>query len=174
VVAPLNSNIIYAVGFLPRSSGFLPPFAVESETWYWGFPAFFKSTNGGASWDVLKLPIPSFGLAINPQEPNTAYVYGDIFKTNDGGESWSAFDLPSVRTLAIDPQTPSTLYAGTGNGVFRSTDGGASWTAVNSGLTSLAIDTLAIDPHNPNTVFAGTSGGGVFSTTFTSQSTPRE
>ena len=82
--------------------------------------------------------------------------------------------MPSVRALAIDPQTPSTLYAGTGNGVFRSTDGGASWTAVNSGLTSLAIDTLAIDPQNPSTVFAGTSGGGVFSTTFTSQSTPRE
>jgi photosystem II stability/assembly factor-like uncharacterized protein len=175
VVAPLNSNVIYAVGFLPRSAGFHPPFAgVASEAWYWGSPAFFKSTNGGASWDVLKLPTPSFGLAIDPQEPNTAYVYGDIFKTNDGGESWSAVDLPSVRALAIDPQTPSTLYAGTSNGAFRSTDGGASWNAVNSGLTSLGIDTLAIDSQNPSKLFAGTSGGGVFSITFTSQSTPRE
>src|SRR5438105_1975446 len=34
-----------------------------------------------------------------------------------------------VRALAIDPQTPTTLYAGTLNGVFKSTDGGASWTA---------------------------------------------
>src|SRR2546430_6969673 len=35
--------------------------------------------------------------------------------------------------LAIDPQTPSTLYAGTsGRGVFQSTDGGASWRAIRS------------------------------------------
>jgi hypothetical protein len=73
----------------------------------------------------------------------------------------------SVRTLAMDPQTSSTLYAGTDNGVFRSIDGGASWIAVNSGLTSLGINSLAIDPRNPSTVFPGTSGGGVFSITFT-------
>jgi len=164
VVDPQNSSAIYATGFLPRLAG------GASAAWGWGSPAFFKSTNGGRSWEVLNLPMPSIaGLAIDPQEPGTAYAYGEsLLKTTDGGKSWNAVDL-AIRTLAIDPQTPSTLYAGTDGGVFRSTDGGASWTAVNSGLTSLGIDTLAIDPRNPNTVFAGTSGGGVFSITFTSQ-----
>jgi len=68
-----------------------------------------------------------------------------------------------IRVLAIDPATPTTLYAGTyGGGVFKSANGGASWSAVNSGLTSLAVLALAIDPATPTTLYAGTSGGGVF------------
>lgn len=37
----------------------------------------------------------------------------------------------SIKALAIDPQNPCTLYAGTlVSGVFKSTDAGASWDAV--------------------------------------------
>jgi len=65
--------------------------------------------------------------------------------------------------LAVDPVTPTTLYAGTNaGGVFRSTNRGASWIAIDTGLTSMAVLTLAIDPWTPTTVYAGTSGGGVF------------
>src|SRR5262245_12299942 len=40
-----------------------------------------------------------------------------------------------VKTLAIDPTTPSTLYAATyAGGVFKSTNSGGSWSAVNTGL----------------------------------------
>ena len=42
----------------------------------------------------------------------------------------SAAGLPGlwVYSLAIDPQTPTTLYAGTGaNGIFKSVDGGVTW-----------------------------------------------
>ncbi len=42
-----------------------------------------------------------------------------------------------IYALAIDPATPSTLYAGTdGGGVFKSTNGGGNWSAFNTGLTS--------------------------------------
>ena len=59
--------------------------------------------------------------------------------------------------LAIDPATPSTLYAGTdGGGVFKSTNGGAAWSAVNIGLTNTYVDALAIDPATPSTLYAGT------------------
>jgi photosystem II stability/assembly factor-like uncharacterized protein len=51
-----------------------------------------------------------------------------------------------VEALALDPGTPSTLYAGTGGvfgteggGVFKSTDGGESWSGVNTGLTDLDV-----------------------------------
>ena len=72
----------------------------------------------------------------------------------------------SVRSLALDPTTPSTLYAGTyGGGVFKTTDGGGNWTAVNTGLTTLSIFALALDPTTPSTLYAGTYGGGVFKTT---------
>jgi photosystem II stability/assembly factor-like uncharacterized protein len=68
----------------------------------------------------------------------------------------------NIRTLAIDPSNPDTLYAGTwGQGVFKSTDGGASWSAASNGLTddsTLTIHTLTIDPVTPTTLYAGTSG----------------
>ena len=70
----------------------------------------------------------------------------------------------NVTALAINPQTPDTLYAGTdGGGVFKSTDGGTNWTAMNNGLTNPAINALAINPQTPDTLYAGVNayGGGV-------------
>src|SRR3989442_1318092 len=72
--------------------------------------------------------------------------------------------VPAHSALAIDPLTPTTLYAGTSGGVFKSTDGGASWSA--SGLIN--VSALAIDPLTPTTLYAGTSNVGVFGGVFTS------
>ena len=53
-----------------------------------------------------------------------------------------------VFALAIDPQTPSTVYAGTdAGGVYKSTNGGATWSAINSGLTTTNVPAVAIDPQ---------------------------
>ncbi|MGQ9568633.1 MAG: hypothetical protein ACUVWW_11370, partial [Anaerolineae bacterium] len=38
----------------------------------------------------------------------------------------------TIYALAIDPATPTTLYAGTWGGVFKSTNGGGNWSAVNT------------------------------------------
>src|SRR5207253_8617138 len=68
---------------------------------------------------------------------------------------------PSITALAIDPQTPTTLYAGTSDrGVFKSVDAEATWSL--TGLTGIPITSLAIDVQNPSTIYAGTQGGGVF------------
>jgi len=54
-----------------------------------------------------------------------------------------------VLALAIDPDTPTTLYAGTEfAGVLKSLDGGDAWSAVNSGLTS------TMSPAAPSTTWA--------------------
>ena len=88
-----------------------------------------------------------------------------MFKSTNGGANWNAVNTgltnTYVRALAIDPVTPSTLYAGTyGGGVFKSTNGGADWSAVNTGLTGqLLIYALAIDPATPATLYAGTWAG---------------
>ena len=63
----------------------------------------------------------------------------------------------NINALAIDPTTPTTLYAGTdGGGVFKSTNGGGNWGAVNTGLTATYVSALAIDPETPTTLYAGT------------------
>src|SRR2546428_2167842 len=122
------------------------------------------------------------GLAIDPQTPTTRYAtsgsyvgslfIGGVFKSTDGGESWRAVtDLAAsphalIGPLAIDPQTPATLYVGTrADGVFKSTDGGECWSAVTAGLPNLPVTALAIDPQTPTILYAGTERGGVFKST---------
>jgi hypothetical protein len=69
-----------------------------------------------------------------------------------------------VQVLAIDPHTPSTLYAGTrGHGVYRSSDSGVSWSAI--GLTGSQVNALAIHPSTPSTLYAATNGDGVHQST---------
>ena len=65
-----------------------------------------------------------------------------------------------INALAIDPQTPDTLYAGTeGGAIFKSTNGGASWTAKSIQLTNASIYALAIHPQTSDTLYAGTLVG---------------
>jgi uncharacterized repeat protein (TIGR01451 family) len=95
---------------------------------------------------------------------------GGVAKTTDGSNSWMASNTgitqSTITTLAIDPSTPTIVYAGTLNGgVFKSIDGGASWSASNSGLTDLNIQALAIHPATPSTMYLGTSNRGVFKST---------
>jgi hypothetical protein len=82
---------------------------------------------------------------------------------------WTSHGPPGgdVSALAIDPDTPRTLYAGGSGGVFKSTDGGDTWGAANAGLpTTDAVWALAIDPSTPQTLYAGTLfGDGVFKST---------
>jgi len=66
-----------------------------------------------------------------------------------------------VVELAIDPDTPTKLYAGTMcAGLLKSLDGADSWN--NTGLRHTHVRELAIDPTAPDTLYAGTDGGGVF------------
>ena len=57
---------------------------------------------------------------------------GGIVRRADGEENWTDISagLPAnaqVRALAIRPDDPQIVFAGTDQGVFRSKDRGASW-----------------------------------------------
>ena len=70
-----------------------------------------------------------------------------------------------IQSLAINPTTPSTIYAGTDDGVFKSTNGGGNWSPVNTGLPEYTrVRALAIDPVTPATLYVG-SWDSVFKTT---------
>ena len=94
---------------------------------------------------------------------------GGVLQSTSAGDGWSPvnFGLGNLATLAlaIDPLTPTRLYAGTaGGGVFRSSDAAANWAVVNQGLSNLTVAALAGDPTEPDTLYAGTSGNGVLKT----------
>jgi photosystem II stability/assembly factor-like uncharacterized protein len=152
-----------------------------------------KTTDGGASWTWVNFgfPVsPNFilpnqnvavtTLAIDARNPGTVYAGSfqysatgsAVFKTTNGGASWKAVSsgltgFHHAEILAIDSQSPSTIYAravGAGGSLlFKTTNGGANWTGVNSGLPN-NVTALAIDPQNSSMVYAGT-GSGVFRST---------
>jgi len=88
---------------------------------------------------------------------------GDVFKSTDGGASWSppvSTGVTQITSLAVDPVTPTVIYAGTyAGGVFMSINEGVTWNVVNSGLASTNVRALAIDPVTPTSLYAGTFGG---------------
>jgi photosystem II stability/assembly factor-like uncharacterized protein len=75
-------------------------------------------------------------------------------------KAWTAVGPEGVyiNALAIDPQRPTTIFAGTrDHGVYKTTDGGRTWNAANTGLNSVLIRTIVIDPTTPTTIYVGVS-----------------
>src|SRR2546426_830419 len=117
-----------------------------------------KTIGRKGNWTALMLSVLLLVVSLHRAEAGV-----NVWTTN-GPHS------ETINALAIDPQTPTTLYAGTsGHGVFKSTDGGGNWSAVNTGLTTpcgaIWVNALAIDPQTPATLYAGTYSSGVFKST---------
>ena len=121
---------------------------------------------------------PVTAIAIDPQDSTTLYLASGagLFQSGDSGATWSLVNpRPTccISTLAIDPQTPSTIYALTRDGgVLKSIDRGSNWIPANLGLPVDAggryrITSLVIDPENASALYTGNAlpGGGVFKTT---------
>ncbi len=142
----------------------------------------FVSSDSGADWSAAShglLHNVVLSLVIDPVTPATLYAGTGrgVARSDNGGSTWTmtygavttngvapVITVDAVAGLALDPQTPSTLYAGTFSGVFKSEDGGINWSLSSTGLTGLAVNTLAVDPQSPATVYAGTAGGVFIST----------
>jgi Calx-beta domain/Carboxypeptidase regulatory-like domain/Beta-propeller repeat/CarboxypepD_reg-like domain len=85
-----------------------------------------------------------------------------LYKSTDAAASWSndnyGFTGSIVNGIAIDPTRPSTVYAGSPQGVFKSTNGGRTWAPINNGLGNLVVIALVIDPVTPSTLYVATGG----------------
>jgi photosystem II stability/assembly factor-like uncharacterized protein len=139
----------------------------------------FKTKNGGQRWFSASTGLrgsPVRSLVVAPSTPATVYagtgagVYrdygatsGGVFKSTDGGKNWAeaSLGLPraDVNALAVDPVTPSTLYAGLTAGpagsLYKTTDSGQTWVLSATGLGLEKITSLAVDPARPAVIYAG-------------------
>ncbi|HDR8996456.1 TPA: glycosyl hydrolase [Burkholderia vietnamiensis] len=86
-----------------------------------------------------------------------------ILRSNDDGKTWHRLGLTEpiefdgiVRALAVDPATPSRVYAGADAGLCISDDGGAHWYRPANALNGQTVWSIAIDPANPAVLYAGT------------------
>jgi len=81
-----------------------------------------RSTNGGTTWEDIKLLTPAgtatiYSIAINPQNGQEIYygIKDALYRSVDGGKNWITRNLPSSRAAAfliVDPVDPATVYLG--------------------------------------------------------------
>jgi photosystem II stability/assembly factor-like uncharacterized protein len=101
-----------------------------------------------------------------------AEASGGIWLTTNNGTSWTpVFDnygSYSIGWIAIDPKTPTVVWAGTGenndqrsvsfgDGVYKSEDGGRTWRNVGLKKTE-HIARIVIDPRDSNVVYVAAPG----------------
>lgn len=138
----------------------------------------FESKDEGMSWhkhmmgitDVLMVTT----LALDPTSPAIMYAgtSGGVYKTMDAARSWNAVNaglIPShlvassralgVTTLAVDPQHPETVYAGTLTGLYKTVDGGRLWVRIGMDLGDQFISVIALDPTRPEILYVGGRAG---------------
>jgi hypothetical protein len=117
----------------------------------WG--GLYKTLDGGRTWDFLPGHVPNitYRVAVDLNDVNRVYATSwydgrtdsraGINVSLDAGNSWTQAGLapagfcpdaqrlqPSAFGLAIDPDNPSDVYAGTNCGLAVSTDSGTTWT----------------------------------------------
>lgn len=143
----------------------------------------YLTYNGGSSWtQAAALPgVPTnVGASLSYiwfDRANSSTVYvasvapvataNHLWKSTNAGVSWAAIDgggfpfgIP-VHVIQTDPNSATTLYAGTDFGVYGSTDGGTSWTRFGNGLPLVATRDLYLAPDG-SFLRAATYGRGVW------------
>lgn len=109
-------------------------------------------------------------IALHPTNSKILYVATNdaVYKSRDGGASWEKFPSFSARrvtTVAIDPQLPATVYAGTmGDAVYKSPDGGQHWLPHNVGLKEHVsfVNQFVFHPALSEKLYAATTVGAFY------------
>ena len=88
-------------------------------------------------------------------------IGGGLSSSPDGGETWNRIRSPlpsesNVRALAVYPNDPHRILAGTDAGIYRSNDNGVTWEELDSPMGDLQIWSVTVDPMDADTIFAGT------------------
>merc|ERR1712202_8079 len=78
-----------------------------------------------------------------------------------GGNTWNRtanglFAESDIRAIAVRPDNPATLFAGTEAGLYRSDDAAESWSKVDLPVNDRQIWAIAIDPSTADIIFVGT------------------
>ena len=129
-----------------------------------------RSTDQGRTWQSTQKGLigKTATLAISGRNAYAGTAARGVFSSVDGGRTWQGFQGPGnnyVQALAIDPNDPTVVYAGSmgsaARGLSKSTDAGHTWQRLTDTLEDADVYAVALDPEEPTTIYIGTGGGGV-------------
>jgi hypothetical protein len=150
-------------------------------TWAVEDGQIWRSDDGGSAWITRNAGAAT--MAADPNDGAIAYAgtarpfgnplsfHATISRTSDGGATWSVLwtgDIGAgVQTLAVDPRSSQSVYAGLNDGLMRSRDGGATWSAALPGerVLSFAFDSLTVYAATATGVFVSHDDGGTWTRT---------
>src|SRR5712691_8165637 len=144
IVDPRSSKVLYVAAHRHKEAG-----------------GFFKSTDGGHHWrespELKNEALHSLTQADANPDVLIAGTFNGIFRSDNAGDTWtqlptmSVAGLVHVESLAIDPRTANTIYAGTWYLPYKSIDGGKTWKTIKNGIIDDSdIFAIDIDPRDPN------------------------
>jgi hypothetical protein len=159
---PLSTNTVYEGGVTGLQAG--------------------KTTNGAVSWTPLSPPDGFvFSIAIHPVNDSIVFMAGPfgMSKSTDGGTTWTSPLFGFLQSIAIDPNTPSTMYvdadvpsncSGTPetcatqtSTVYKSLDTGNTWNVAGAlpadNVGFVQTGPLVIDPGETSTLYLGGDTG---------------
>jgi photosystem II stability/assembly factor-like uncharacterized protein len=135
--------------------------------------SIFRSSDGGETWHELETMKGRSvrGLVQSAQDGNVlaAAARDGIYRTLDRGRTWQRItpasdpELTGFHSVAIDPRSIDTIYAGTWHLPWKTTDGGVTWKRAGSKETGMIDDSdifaIHIDESNPDTVYMSACSG---------------
>jgi hypothetical protein len=124
--------------------------------------SIFRSRDAGATWKAVGGVSGVLAVVTDPQSDSVIYAgtIRGVFRSVDAGESWTSEGLAgrSVSILAVDPQSPSTVYAKVyadrRDQIYKTSDAGATWSLLSLVPTEYPpVSSILIDPLTPSTVY---------------------
>ena len=140
-----------------------------------------RTVDGGDTW----LDLPAGGARINYEAGYATVVAGSgvpgkilyaatflgypvalasVARSLDGGKTWEAFENQSamgcIESLAVDPQDPILVYAGSARGrVYVSRDAGENWAPLGPNPDCGSVNHILVRPNGENAIYIGTRKG---------------
>ena len=151
IVDSRNSKIIYTSGHRHKAPG-----------------GFFKTIDGGETWKEAKeLKNESIhSMTQSTLDPNVILVgtINGVWISKNAGDDWtkiSSSTMPvNIDSLAIDPRTNDTIYAGTWWRAYKTTDAGKNWRLIKEGMIDDSdVFAVTINSTDPDHIVASACSG---------------